>query len=243
MLLLRKLRLKPSWQKAAAAAAAVAAASTNEGVAQVQSAAAAEASLPVEQYLQQPSEATPASRPMVVPAEAPVQAKQQVAAVSGSKRHHGLGFVEGQPSAKPVKGEEDIRAVTDNTAAGPQPAQAETKPPLEVTGLAWQAESSSSMQAPFPNPELHGRMLTIKVSKQPESNATGLRGRGRGLKLPARGFGEGRGDRGRSIYQQERLAVGTTSGPAFVPRTVGRKGGATGKAPTNEDFQSLLQKT
>lgn len=94
----------------------------------------------------------------------------------------------------------------------------------------------------LPNPELHGRTLTIKVSKPPDSNATGLRGRGRGRGGPARGFGGGRGDRGRSIHQHERLAMGATSGPAFVPRTVVKQEGATGKAPTNEDFRKLLQK-
>lgn len=160
----QKAKAKAKLAKAAAAAAAAASASVNVDVAQVQS-AAAEASLPVEQHMQQPSKAevtrASVSKPVSITAEAPaqskqpgsaVQPKQQGNAVSGSKRHHGLGFVEGQPSSKRLKGEEDSRAGTDNTVAGPQPAQAETKAQLEVTGSTWQAESSSSVQAPFPGP-------------------------------------------------------------------------------------------
>lgn len=62
-------------------------------------------------------------------------------------------------------------------------------------------------------------------------------GRGRGG--PARGFGAGRGDKGRSIHQHERLAV--SAAPAFVPRAIAKKEDVA-KTPeaTNADFRQLL---
>lgn len=100
--------------------------------------------------------------------------------------------------------------------------------------------SNSALQkaVDLPDPELHGRKLTIKVSKPPDSNAAQGRGRGRGGS--ARGFGGGRGDRGRSIHQHERLAV--SSAPAFMPRALAKKDAPAGKEPTNADFRKLLQK-
>lgn len=96
-------------------------------------------------------------------------------------------------------------------------------------------------------PELHGRRMTIMVSKPPSSGAGrgggrdgGSRG-GRGRNGPARGFGAGRGDRGRSIHQHERLSV--AAAPAFVPRAIAKKE-TPGKAPatTSEDVRKLLNK-
>ncbi|KAA6422191.1 MAG: hypothetical protein FRX49_07942 [Trebouxia sp. A1-2] len=88
-------------------------------------------------------------------------------------------------------------------------------------------------------PELHGRKMTIMVSKPP-SGGPG-RGGARGRGAPGRGFGAGRGDRGRSIHQHERLAV--AAAPAFVPRAIA-KGETSSKAPaaTNADFRKLLNK-
>lgn len=90
------------------------------------------------------------------------------------------------------------------------------------------------------DPELHGRKMTIMVSKPPSSGPAG-RGAGRGRGGPARGFGGGRGDRGRSIHQHERLAV--SAAPAFMPRAIAKKSDA-GKPPTttNADFRQLLNK-
>lgn len=100
--------------------------------------------------------------------------------------------------------------------------------------------SNSALQkaVDLPDAELHGRKLTIKMSKPPESSAAPGRGRGRGG--ATRGFGGGRGDRGRSIHQHERLAVSST--PAFVPRMLAKKEGPAGKGPTNADFRKLLKK-
>ncbi len=94
-------------------------------------------------------------------------------------------------------------------------------------------------------PELHGRKMTIMVSKRPSGGAAGRGGGrdgvGRGRGGPVRGFGAGKGDRGRSSHQHERLAV--AAAPAFRPRVVAKKE-ATGSAPTttNEEFRKLLNK-
>ncbi|KAL3153941.1 hypothetical protein ABBQ32_013502 [Trebouxia sp. C0010 RCD-2024] len=98
--------------------------------------------------------------------------------------------------------------------------------------------SNSALQkaVDLKDPELHGRKMTIMVSKPPSG---GPAGRGRGG--PARGFGGGRGDKGRSIHQHERLAV--SAAPAFMPRAVAKKTDV-GKTPTatNADFRQLLHK-
>ena len=94
------------------------------------------------------------------------------------------------------------------------------------------------------DPELHGRKMTIMVSKPPSGGAAGrgggrdggFRGGGRGRGGSARGFGAGRGDRGRSIHQHERIVA---AAPAFVPRVVAKKEGAV-PATTNQDFRKLL---
>jgi RNA recognition motif-containing protein len=102
------------------------------------------------------------------------------------------------------------------------------------------ANNSALQQAvDLKEPELHGRKISIMVSKPP-SGGPG-RGGARGRGGPGRGFGAGRGDRGRSIHQHERLAV--AAAPAFVPRAIA-KGEVSGKAPatTNADFRKLLNK-
>ena len=111
------------------------------------------------------------------------------------------------------------------------------------------ADNNALQQAvDMEQPELHGRKMTIMVSKPPSTGAGrgagrdgGFRGGSRGRGGPARGFGAGKGDRGRSIHQHERLAI--AQAPAFVPRVVAKKEIKTiPPTSTNDDFRKLLNK-